>query len=207
MEKTPVKKVIVIDRFGKSREISDSDILNIKTSASVSEYCGTFQVTLKNDGGKNSKLVEPRDEIELWAGYKEEGIAKIMAGYVDNIVFQKKAESGEIAEILGRSYESLLFDIKITKKITYTQGLSQVVREVLNGFPFNLSGVLDSKGSGVVMLRNIPVIDVIRQVSEENGWIFRIDYDKVVHFEPFYSSVKIHNLKSEDIKNYKIVKG
>ncbi len=207
MEKTPTKKVIVIGRSGESREISDSEILRIHTSASVSEYCGTFQVTLKNDGGKNSKLVEPKDEIELWAGYKEEGISKIMAGYVDRIVFQKKVESGEIAEIFGRSYESLLFDTKITRKIQYTEGLSQVVREVLKGSPFNLSGILNSEGSGVVMLRNTPVIDVVRQVSEENRWAFHIDYDKVVHFEPLASFVKTHNLKLEDIKDYRIVKG
>jgi hypothetical protein len=207
LEKTPLKKVIVTNRFGTTHEISDSDILNIKTSASVSEYCGTFQVTLKNDCCKNSKLVETKNEIKMWAGYEEEGIAKIMAGYVDRIFFQKKTESGEIAEIFGRSYESLLFDTKITIRVEYTEGLSQVVREVLKGSPFDLSGIKDSTGSGVVLVRNAPVIDIIRQISEENGWVFHIDYDKVVHFEPFSQPVKSHNIKSENIKSYEITKG
>ena len=206
LEKTPLKKVIVINRFGRTQEISDSDILNIKTSSSVSEYCGTFQVTLKNDGGKNSKLVETKNEIGIWAGSKEEGIRKIMAGYVDRLVLEKKTETGEKAEIFGRSYESLLFDTKVTIRVEYTEGLSQVVREVLKGFPFDLRGIKDSIGLGVLIVRNTPAIDIIRQISEENGWVFRIDYDKVVHFEPYVQPVKTHNIKSEDIKDYKITK-
>jgi hypothetical protein len=208
MEKqTPVKKVVVIDHFGTAREISGSDILHIKTRASVAEYCGTFDVVLKNDEGKNSEAAEPKDEMELWAGYPKTGIEKIMAGYVDRIILKKEAESGETVEILGRSYESFLFDTEVTGRIEYSEGLSQVVREVLKGTPFNPKGILDSKGTGVVMFRNIPAIDLIRQVSEENGWVFRIDYDKTAHFEPFTPSSPTHTLTTKDVKGFKIVKG
>lgn len=205
-EKTSMKKIVVKDQSGKPREISGPAILNIKSRASVSEYCGTFNVTLRNDNGLNTKVVEPKEEMEIWAGYEGEGISKIMAGYVDKVILSKNEESKETVEISGRSYESLLFDTKVSGKIEYTSGLSQVVREILKGLPFDLSGILDSKGTGVVIIRNTPVIDIIRQISEENGWVFRIDYDKVAHFEPIDSAVKTHTLKSEDIKSYKITK-
>jgi hypothetical protein len=80
------------------------------------------------------------------------------------------------------------------------------VREILKGSPFDLKGILDSKGTGVVIVRSTPVIDVIRQISEENMWVFRIDYDKVAHFEPLDLSPKTHTLKPEDMKSYKITK-
>ena len=206
-KQTPVKKVVVIDRFGKAREISDSDILHFKTRASVAEYCGTFEVALKNEEGKNSRVAEPKDEMELWAGYSTTGMRKIMAGYVDRIIFKKEEGSGETVEIFGRSYESFLFDTKVTGRIQYSDGLSQVVREVLRGTPFNPKGILNSKGTGVVIFRNIPAIDLIRQVSEENGWVFYIDYDKTAHFAPFAPSPKTHTLTSKDMKGFKIVKG
>lgn len=206
-KKTPVKEVVVIDRSGKSHEISDSDILHIKTHASVAEYCGTFDVVLKNDEGKNSKVAEPKDEMELWAGHSETGIGKIMAGYVDHIIFKKEEESGETVEISGRSYESVLFDTRIKGRIDYSNGLSQVVREILKDTPFDLKGILDSKGTGVVMFRNIPAIDLIRQISEENGWVFSIDFDKVAHFGPFIPSPPKHALTSKDMKSFRIVKG
>ena len=206
-KQTPVKKIVVTDRSGKAHEIPDSDILSIKTRASVAEYCGTFDVALRNDEGKNSKVTEPKDEMELWAGYSETGMGKIMAGYVDRIIFKKEEESGETVEILGRSYESVLFDTKVTGRIQYSDGLSQVVREVLKNTPFNPKGILGSKGIGVVVYRNIPMIDLIRQISEENGWVFRIDYDKTAHFEPFSPSPAAHTLTSKDMKSFKIVKG
>jgi hypothetical protein len=206
-KKTAVKKILVIDRVGQINQLPDSDILQIKTSASVSQYCGTFHVTLKNDNGKNSKIAEARNEIEIWAGYAETGIDKIMAGYIDEVVLQKKEESGETVEIYGRSYESLLFDTKVSGKIQFTNGLSQVVREILSGSTFNLKGIHDSEGSGVVIFRNISMIDLIRQLSEDMGWVFRIDYDKVFHFRPTLpSKTHPHTITTKDMKGYRITK-
>lgn len=206
-KKTTVKKIIIINRVGKRNRISDSDILNIETSASVDQYCGTFNVTLKNDGGKNSKIAEPKDEIQIWAGYAETGIKKIMAGYIDEVQIQKKEESGETVEIFGRSYESLLFDQKVSGKIEFTKGFSQVVRKILDNSPFNLKKIKDSEGAGTVIFRNIPIIDLIRQLSETCGWTFRIDYDKVFYFQPTLPT-KTHAraLTTKDMKSYKITK-
>lgn len=204
---TAVKKIIVIDHVGKANQLPDSDILNIKTSASVNQYCGTFHVTLKNDDGRSSKIVQVKNEIEIWAGYAETGIGKIMAGYIDEIVLQKKEGSGETVDICGRSYESLLFDTKVSGRIQFANGLSQVVREILSGGPFNLDGIQESEGSGVVIFRNIPMIDLIRQLSEDIGWVFRIDYEKVFHFQPALpSQTHSHTITTKDMKSYEITK-
>jgi hypothetical protein len=206
-EMTTVKKITIIDRVGRVSQLPESDILRLKTSASVNQYCGTFHVTLKNDDGKNSKIAEPKTEIEIWAGYAETGINKIMAGYIDEIVIQKKEESGETVEIFGRSYVSLLFDTKVSGKIQFTKGFSQVVRKILNGSPFDLKGIQESEGTGVVFFKNITVVDLIRQLSEDIEWVFRIDYDKVFYFGPTFPS-KTHPdaITTKDMKGYKITK-
>lgn len=207
MKKKAIKKIIIIDRFGKTKQLPDSDILNIHATSSVDHYCGSFNVVLKNEAGKNSKIAEATNEIEIWAGYAETGLKKIMAGYIDKIVFQKKEESGETVELQGRSYESFLFDKKVSGKIQFTNGFSQVVREVLKTSSFDLKEIQDSKGTGVVIFRNIPIIDLIRQLSEENGWAFRIDYDKKFYFKPdLQSTTHHHTLTAKDMKSYKITK-
>ena len=206
-KKTAIKKITIIDSFGTVHHPSDSDILSMKTTSSVNQYCGTFIVTVKDDAGQNSKIADVKNEIEIWAGYVETGINKIMAGYIDELVFQKKEESGVTVEIHGRSYESFLFDNKVSGKIEFTKGFSQVVREILKGSPFNQKGIQDSEGAGVVIFRNTPMIDLIRQLSEDISWVFRIDYDKVFYFQPTFSgTTQHHTLTTKDVKSFKITK-
>ena len=207
MEKKALKKIIITDRFGKPKQLPESDIINIITTSSLDHYCGSFTVTLSNEAGKNSKITETKNEIEIWVGYAEKEMRKIMAGYIDKIVFQKKDESGETVELQGRSYESVLFDKTISGKIKYTKGYSQIIREILRYSPFDLNEIQESEGTGVVIFRNIPVIDLIRQLSEEIGWVFRIDYDKKFYFKPdLRDTTHHHTLTAKDMKSYKITK-
>lgn len=205
-EKTAIKK-IVISHSGKASEILESDILNIQTTESVEQYCGTYHVSLKNTNGKNTRVAEPRDEIDIWLGSEETGINKVMAGYIDQVVFEKREESGETMQINGRSYASVLLDTKVSGKIQYDNGLSQVLREVLKTTPLKPDGIQDIKGTGVVMFRNIPIIDLVRQITEECGWVFMVDHDKVFHFRSTQPSRNVGNITDVDMKTYRIVKG
>lgn len=208
MEKKKIMNKIIVRNFaGNAREIPKSALINFHSNASVSEYCAKFQLLLKSENDVNAKGVEPKEEIEFWTGNEGEAIGKLMGGYIDKIVLSKNQNLEETIEITGRSYESLLFDNKFTGKIQYNEGLSQVVREVLKRFPFNLKGINDSTGMGVVMFRNCPIIDIIRQICEATNWVFYVDYDKVAHFEPKPSFPEPHTIKPEDIKSYKFVKG
>lgn len=205
-KKTIMNRIIVRGISGSAREIPESALINFHSNASVREYCAKFQLLLKNEDGVNSNIVEPREEIEMWTGNKGEAMGKIMGGFIDKIVLSKNQNLEETIEITGRGYESLLFDNKVTGKIQYTEGLSQVVREVLKRFPFDLKGIVYSTGLGIAMFRNCPIIDVIRQICEETNWVFYIDYDKIVHFEPEPSFPKPLTIKPEDIKSYKFVR-
>lgn len=207
MDKKIIKKIIITDCFGKSNEIPDSDIINIETKASVEKYCGSFTVILNNEDGKNSKIAEAKDEIEIWVGRNEKEIRKIMAGYIDAITLVKKDESGETVELEGRSYESFLLDKKITGKIEYTNGYSEVFREILKNSPFNLDEIQDSSGIGCLVFRDLPLIDLLRQLSEEISWVFKIDYDKNFLFKPdLKDTTHHHEITTDDLKNYRITK-
>jgi len=207
MKKGPIKLVRIIDHEGRANEVPSDDILNIQTSESITCYAGTFDVVVDNTKGKNSKLCEPKDEVEIWLGYKETETKKVMGGFIDRIVFEKSEESKETMRLQGRSYSSVLLDTKVSGKINYTEGYSQVLRDFLEKTPLSPNGIRDTEGEGVIILKNVPLIDVIRQLAEELVWTFSVDHDKVVYFEPFSPPKKSGiTLTDKDIKSLRFVK-
>jgi len=207
MKKTAIKLVKITNSQRRTKEISSKDLLSIQTSKSIMNYAGTFDIVVDNTDGKNSKLCEPKDEVEIWLGYKETGIGKVMGGFIDKIVLEKSEESKETMRLQGRSYSSVLLDSKVSGKINYTQGYGQVLRELLRETPLKPKGILSTEGKGTIVLRNAPLIDVVRQIAEEMVWTFEVDHDKVFHFKPFTPPKKSGiTLTDKDIKSFRFVK-
>lgn len=207
MRKIPKKIVKITDSKGITKEVPSDDLLSIQTKESIMSYAGTFDLLLDNTNGKNSKLCEVRDEIEIWLGYKETGVKKVMAGFIDRVVMEKDEESKRTMRLQGRSYSSILLDRKISGRIDYTKGYSQVLREILKNTYLKPDGVLNTRGKGTIIVRNAPLIDVVRQLAEEVGWTFRVDHDRVFHFKPITPPKKSGiTLKDKDIKSLRFVK-
>jgi phage protein D len=207
MNKTPVKIVRIRNAMGKVMEIPSEDLLSIHTSQSIMRYAGTFEIKIINEKGKNSKIAEEGDEVEITLGYKETGTRKVMGGYIDRIIIEKDEESGETLRLEGRDYYSILLDTRISGKIDFKNGYSQIIKEILKSTPFNPDGVLDSQGSGTIILKNAPLIDVIRQIAEEIGWTFKVDEEKVFHFKPITPPKNSGiTLTDKDLKSFRFVK-
>jgi len=207
MKKIPIKLVRIVNKEGRTSEVPSDDIINIQTSESIMCYAGTFDIVVDNTKGKNSKLCEPRDEVEIWLGYKETGTNKVMGGFVDRIVFEKSEEPKEIVRLQGRSYSAVLLDTKVSGKIHYTEGYSQVLRELLEETPLKPDGIRDTKGEGLIIFKKVALIDIVRQLAEELVWTFKVDHDKVVHLEPFSPPKKSGiTLTDKDIKSLRFVK-
>ena len=207
MKKTPIKIVRITNSQGVTKEVPSKDLLSIQTKESVMRYAGTFDILVDNTNGKNTKLCELRDEVEIWLGYKETGTGKVMAGFLDRIIFEKDEESKHTIRLQGRSYSSVLLDTKISRKIHYTEGYGQVLKEILKNTPLKTDGVLKTKGKGTIIFRNVPLIDVVRQLAEEIGWTFKVDHDKVFHFNPVTPPKDSGiTLTDKDIKSLRFVK-
>jgi hypothetical protein len=207
MKKTAIKLVKITNSQGRTKKISSTDLLSIQTSKSIMNYAGTFEIVVDNTGGKNSKLCEPKDEVEIWLGYKETGIGKVMGGFIDRIVLEKSEESKETIRLQGRSYSSVLLDSKVSGRINYSQGYSQVLRELLKETPLKPEGIPNTEGKGTIIFRNAPLIDVVRQVAEEMVWTFEVDHDKVFHFKPFTPPKNSGiTLTDKDMKSFRFVK-
>lgn len=207
MKKTPVKIVRITNSWGSTNEVSSKDLLRIQTKESMLRYAGMFDILIDNTNGKNSRLCEANDEVEIWLGYEETGTGKVMAGFIDRVIFEKDEESRKTIRLQGRSYSSVLLDRKISGKIHYTEGYSQALREILKDTPLKPDGILNTKGKGTIIFRNAPLIDVIRQLAEEAGWTFKVDHDKVFHFKPFTPPENSGiTLTDKDIISYRFVK-
>lgn len=205
-KKTADVKIVITKVSGKREEILRAELKNVKTSASVRVYCGVFVFILESENRKKSEMPEPKDEVEIWMGEKGGEMNKVMAGYIDKIVFEKSEKSAETAEVYGRSYDSILVDSRITGRIKYSNGLSQVIREVLKNTQLKPDDIRNTSGNGIVIFRNTPLIDAIRQIAEELNWTFSVDYDKVFHFHPYVEPKNVGTIDLKDVKSYKIEK-
>lgn len=206
MSRIAISTVKILSING-TKEIPSKDVLSIQTVESVMKYAGTFDILVDNSEGKNTKLCEIKDEVEIWIGYQDKGTKKVMAGFVDRIIFEKDQESKRTMRLQGRTYAAFLLDTRISGKVQYANGYSEVLRKLLDGTPLRPDGILDTTGKGTVIFRNIPLIDVVRQLAEALGWTFRVDHDRVFHLEP-YAPPKDSGitLTDKDIKSLKFVK-
>jgi hypothetical protein len=204
MEEKSECKAIIYSKSGKL-EISSTEMLNFHSTASVKAYCAIFELTFKSPKKEISDLIEPKQEIEVWTGKKEE-LHKIMAGYIDKIMTEKKENSDEVMRIIGRSYDALLVDTKISGKIVFEEGYSQVIRMLFKSMPFTEGEVVGSSEKGIIFFRNIAIIEIIKNIADYNGWAFRLDYDKRYYFTPSLPQTNIPTLGSKDIKSYKFVR-
>ncbi len=195
-------KVVIYSKTEKM-EFLQSNIENFQSTASVVAYCDIFELNLKSQK-IISNLIEPKQEIEIWAG-KKGVFVKIMAGYIDEVVAQKKDASGETVQINGRSYTAILTDTRISGKIDFKNGYSEVISLIFKNTPFIEGKVDHGDEKGTLFFRNIAIIEIIKNLSEHNGWVFRMDYDKKYYFTRNLPE-KVHQLDSKDILSYKIVK-
>lgn len=205
MEQKVEPKVIISQKSGNQLEFLSTEMIDFHSTESVKSYCGEFELTLKGQKKEIRDSIEPKAEIQIWVGNKE-GLPKIMAGYIDKIVTEKKEGSDEIIQILGRTYDAFfLVDAKVSGKIIFERGYSQAVREILKDTPFNEGKVENSTGKGILVFRNISLMELIKNITEENGWIFMIDHDKNYYYSPNMPQKSVATLEDKDIKSYKII--
>jgi len=206
MKKIPVKIVKIINDEGIVTEIDPKDMTNIHSSGSVNKYADTFEISLDNSKGKYSNFGKKREEIEIWLGYEETGVTKVLGGYVERALVIVK-DGKHTVKIQGRSFFSFLLDNRISGKFEYKEGFSQVLREALKNTPLKGNNILNTQGKGTVILRNIPFVDLFRQLAEEINWTFKVDHNKVVHFNPItppkHSGIKITD---KDIKEMTLIR-
>lgn len=207
MKRTPIKIVRITNSQGLTRDVPSKDLLSIQTKKSIMKYAETFNILIANPNGKNTELCEVSDEIEIWLGYEETRKSKDMAGFIDSVILEKDEKSKHTMRLQGRSYSSVLLDNKFSGRIDYTEGYSQVLREILKSTPLKPDGVLKTQGKGTIIFRNAPLIDIVRQLAEELGWTFHVDNDKVFYFNPItppkHSGI---TLTDKDIKSMRFVK-
>lgn len=207
MKRTPIKIVRITNSQGLTREVPSKDLLSIETKKSIMEYAGTFNILIANPNGKNTKLCEVNDEIEIWLGYEETQINKDMAGFIDSVILEKDEKSKHTIRLQGRSYYSILLDNKFSGRVDYTEGYGQVLREILKSTPLKPDGIVKTQGRGTIIFRNAPLIDIVRQLAEEMGWTFRVDNDKIFYFNPITPPKDSGiTLTDKDIKSMRFVK-
>ena len=81
-----------------------------------------------------------------------------------------------------------------------------MIKQLLKYTPFSEGNIENTEGSGTVIFKDTPLIDIIRQVSEEATLVYKVDFDKKFHFCRNVSKTVAKPLDSKSIKSYRVVK-
>jgi len=57
-----------------------------------------------------------------------------MGGFIDRVILEREEDTKETIRLQGRSYSSILLDTKISGKIYYTKGYSEVLRKIIKKY-------------------------------------------------------------------------
>jgi hypothetical protein len=183
------------------------DMINMKITESIKEYVGHFEILLDNKKGKYTKLCDPQDELEIWVKKLDKKSTKMMAGYIDKIEIERKEDSDPTIKIVGRDYNSILVDTKVSGKILFQNGFGSIIKELFKNTSFHLSNIKETKEKGSIIFNNIFLLDLIKYLAEEKSFMFKIDYDKKIYFEPIKPPKNSGvTLTTKDIKSIKLIK-
>lgn len=186
-------------------EITDGDFVECNTKESMLSYAGIFSITLNNKSGKFTDQFKNKDEISIFR-IVDSKKNKIFGGYLDEEIIQVEKQGEKIELVLnGRSYSSYILDTIINGKIIYKKGIEEILTIILkeSGYTYNISNI---PIEGIMILNDIPVIEVIRQLAELSGYVFKINRDKEFYFGPEFPSKHAGTITEKDILSLKSVK-
>jgi hypothetical protein len=197
-------RVIIYGNKGKI-ELPSSEIIDFQSKDSLNAQCGSLELKIKGQKKEITDSIEPKNEIEVWVSQKGES-HKLAAGYIDEIILEGAENSEETIQIIGRSYESILVDKKISGTISFENGYAQVIKKILEDTPIKEGNIQTGTEKGTINFRNISKMEIIQNIAEHTTWIFDVDKDKKAMFLPKLPERPAHLIKKEDIKKYKIYK-
>lgn len=197
-------RVIIYGKTGKI-ELPSSEMIDCHVKQSIGSQCDLLELKIKGQKKEITDLIEPKREIEVWVGSKDK-LNKLAAGYIDEIAIEVNENSEEKIQIVGRSYESILVDKKISGAISFDNGFAQVIKKILEDTPLQEADIQTGKEKGTIIFRNISKMEIIQNISEHTTWVFDVDREKKVLFLPKLPEKPAHVIKKEDMKSYTIYK-
>jgi hypothetical protein len=171
-------------------EYEDYHRVKIKRTQDEANACSTFSADLDSPYGRHKSDFTIGEEIIFYAENSANPTTKIFVGILEKINFKGEGTSQKVY-LEGRDYSARLMDMTI-KPIVYTNTeVSEIVKNIIsvNSIPdITVNNVLTTSTTlKRISFAQTPAFDGITQLANlasQEGYIFYVDTDKDLHFEP-----------------------
>lgn len=167
--------------------LPDSYYVNVIKSTSDNNASSNFESEIDNTVGVNKSTYTMGDEVLIYADKDvNPPTTKIFTGLLEDISFQGEP-SREKIRFSGRDYTAYLMDRTVEPEV-YTNLLAgSIVKDIVTKYApaINIGSIQESTYLvNRMSFRHTPVFDAIKQLADLPGYVFYIDVDKYLHFEP-----------------------
>jgi prophage tail gpP-like protein len=185
-------------------EITDYQTLKVNRTLNEGNAAGKFEMKVDTPFGRHANDWNVGQEAIIYADKDNTPATRIFAGVVEKITYDGR-ENNQTMNITGRDYSSRLQDITIQPQVFTNQEIGSIVKDIM-------SEVSDVTTSGVqttttnltrIAFNQETVFEGIQKLAELAGYVFYVDQDKDLHFEPRNGSSTGINLTIDDIQKTK----
>ncbi len=160
---------------------------NVKKSTSENNNSSSFTAELNNYNGRHTTDFNIKDDIEIFV---ERGVnppsIKIFNGIIEDIDFISEKEKERMI-LKGRDYTANLQDTVVLPEIYNNLPAGSIVKDIMNKYTEGITqtNVNDSTVtvSGITF-KYTPVFDAINELAKLANFVFYVDVNKDLHFEP-----------------------
>jgi len=181
------------------------DSMKIKKSIGENNTTGTFELNFRNENGFLSNNFSVGEDVIFYIDEDTyPATTKRFTGLIEDITFKGQGSNKEELIIKGRDYTARLQDMTVTPIVYNDTEISLIV---LNIIANNIVGITTTNVMTTtkilthISFSHTPVFDALKELARLVDYIFYVDENKDLHFEPKGATVSPYLLNNTNIFN------
>jgi len=168
-------------------EVFDTYSYHIGKSIDEDNTASSYELVLDNFQGANSNKYNMCDDLVVYADIDvNPPTTKIFNGIVEDIRYEGEPMNERVT-ITGRDYMARLMDRTVQPEVYTNWEIGSIVRDIVNKYVKQVTpGSVQTTPTVLprITFNHTPVYDAVKQLADLSNYIFYVDNDKILHFEP-----------------------
>lgn len=184
-------------------ELLDVNNCDVDKSLGDNNSASSFEISLDNFYGYNKSKYELGNEIIVYADVDvNPPTTKIFTGILEDVSFDGQGLD-ETMILSGRDYTARLMDRTVEPEVYSNLPAGSIIRDIMTKYTNDIDYSLVGAGSGDTIERisfnHTPVFDAVKKLTEQSNYLFYVDVDKKLHFEPKSTTSSGYTLDNSNV--------
>lgn len=167
-------------------QYNDSDKIVVNSTMSESNASSDCEINFWNTAGRHKTDFTVGNEIVIYAGSVYPPTTKIFTGVLKDINFEGEGYSEKLT-LTGGDYANRLTEFTVEPRVFINENVGSIVYKIMQDYTEGLtySGIQSTSTSiERIKFSQVPVLDAIKELADRVGYIYYVDNEKDLHFEP-----------------------